>query len=125
MFQIEHSSLIMNEGMLKSPLVDDVFCSNLILITICSSFVFMFVRGGRWIFSTVPVCDVKSKKSITSWYLYFLLCEMKQKERHWKSFAVVEDRICLYSYVHNLFNKQFFIALLLHTTTNNQNTNEA
>lgn len=65
--------LILNEGSLQSPLVYDVFCSSPVLIAICSPFVFMFVRGGRWIFSTAAVRDVKTVNSIKSLYLYFLL----------------------------------------------------
>lgn len=63
----------MNEGPLQSPPLYDVFCWSPILITICSSFVFMFVRGGRWIFSTAAVRDVKTVNSIKSLYVYFLL----------------------------------------------------
>lgn len=93
---MQHSSLIMNEGMPKSPLVHDVFCSSLILITVCSPFVFMFARGGRWIFSTVTVCDVKTKKVLCIG-TFISYCERKQKERHWKSLVVAEDRSLLYS----------------------------
>lgn len=90
---MQHSSLIMNEGMPESPLVHDVFCSSLILITVCSPFVFMFVRGGRWIFCH---CDVKIKKVLRIG-TFISYCERKQKERHWKSLVVAEDRSLLYS----------------------------
>lgn len=87
----------MNEGPLQSPLVNDVFSPSLILITlICSSFVFMFVREGRWIFSTAAVRDVKTVDSIRSLYLYFLLWHETEKKRHWKSFVVGEDRSSIY-----------------------------
>lgn len=77
---IQAGSLIMNEGSLQSPLVYDVFCSSPILITICSSFVFMFARGGRWIFSTAAVRDVKTMNSIKSLYLYFLLWDETKRK---------------------------------------------
>lgn len=63
---------------------------------------FMFAGGGRWIFSTPAVRDVKTMNSIKSLYkslyLYFQ-CEMKQKERHWKSFVVAEDRMSSICYL--------------------------
>lgn len=82
---VRAGSPIMNEGSLQSPLVYDVFCSSPILITICSSFVFMFVRGGRWIFSTAAVRDVKTMNSIKSLYLYFLLWD----ETKWKALEII------------------------------------
>lgn len=82
---VRAGSLIMNEGSLQSPLVYDVFCSSPILITICSSSVFMFVRGGRWIFPTAAVRDVKTMNSIKSLYLYFLLWD----ETKWKALEII------------------------------------
>lgn len=96
---IQAGSLTMKEGSLRSLSGLNLFCSSLILITICSSFVFMFVRGGRWTFSTAAVRDVKTMKSIKSLYLYFLLWDETKKERHWKSFVVVEDRKSSIQYI--------------------------
>lgn len=69
----------------------DVFCSSLILITICSSFAFVFVRGSRWIFSAAAVRDVKRMNSIKSLYLYFILWE-ETKRKALEIIVVVEDR---------------------------------
>lgn len=68
----------MNEGSLRSFSGLDLFCSSLILITICSLFDFMFVRGGRWTFSTAAVRDVKTMKSLCT---FSSCCEMKQKKK--------------------------------------------
>lgn len=48
----------------------------------CSLFFvcFVFVRGDGWIFSIVTICDVKTMNSITTWYLYFLLCDETKRK---------------------------------------------
>lgn len=79
-FQMQHSSWKPDNEWRVSSLVYDVFCSSLILITICSSFGFVFVRGGTWIFSTAAVRDVKTMNSIKSLYLYFLLLDETKRK---------------------------------------------
>lgn len=82
----------MSEGSLQSALLNDVFFSNLILITICFLFVFVFVRGSRRIFSRAAVRDVEKMNSIKSLYTFISYFKMEQKERHWNSFVVAGER---------------------------------
>lgn len=72
LFPMQNSSWKSDNELRVSSVSSDLWC--VLFQTdfnhiICSSFVFMFVRGGRWIFSTAAVRDVETMNSIKSLYL--------------------------------------------------------